>query len=192
MDYDFEDVILANEDILWKGQPKRGVINSFDMTFLAFALAMLLTGFYLLFRELKYSDQFLVGSASFIIFAGIAMIFSRMLWKNYKDKNTFYCITNKRVLIVMKLRLKNVLAIDLGEIDNYDEYFRRDGIGTIYIDVGGADLMDAYHYYRPDGSEMASTNIFTNTILKNIADPDLAYDTLIDAVNAFKEGLSEV
>ena len=189
MENNFDDILSATETIIWQDQPRQDALEGFDMAYLGFCLMWVLVGTYLFLSGLFNTDSFKMIGGGVLVLIGFILMFGRLVLKNYQYKRTFYLITDRRVIIVMRLRLKKVLSIDLTKINNYDEFVHRNGTGTIDFDVNADDLTDAFHAYRSDGSELNSINIFTSTCLRNVADPDLVYQTFINAINEAKKGV---
>jgi len=142
MDYNtyelFRDDLIKDEQILWHGQPETKVIFSRADVFLV-PFSLLWVGF-VIFWELD-ALGFVWGSAAPLFFAlfgvplvviGLYFMFGRFIFKMRKKRNTYYAVTNKRVLILTKKRSSKTFQAEyISSIPSVNKSIRSDGIGTI-------------------------------------------------------------
>ncbi len=129
-EFDFSWVNLtAGEHILWKGRPEKGnLITRKDFIMIPFGLFFL--GFSLFW---EYSALQSAG-ASFGLFGipfvlvGLYMAFGRFVYGAYIKKDTYYVITNKRLVIKKGKRIQIFAARDLPPME---VEVHKNGNGTI-------------------------------------------------------------
>ncbi len=188
----FDDILLTFEEILWKGQPRRDILTSRDLLYLCFWMMWFALGVYIGYTGyFDYNNAYIIAAGAVVALLSLAMIFGRMNRKDYKDKNTYYLITNQRVIILMQLRYKRILEIELDKIKVYRKAVRRSGAGTIYLNIDLQDLIDAYHDYNLDGTDRPVKKIFSSTIFKNIPEADSVFVTLEQAIRDYKKEEAE-
>lgn len=134
----FRDELLTDERIVWAGQPDPKVLFSrADLFLIPFGL--LWCGF-VVFWELSVLG-FVWGPGAPIFMAlfgipficiGIYFVFGRFIYKMYKKRRTFYALTNKRTIILIKKRFdKTIQAEYLNAIPSINKSVRSNGIGTV-------------------------------------------------------------
>ncbi|HUM46012.1 MAG TPA: hypothetical protein PLD84_03720, partial [Chitinophagales bacterium] len=98
----FKPYLKEDENILWSGQPKRGV-QIRDADIILIPMSIILIGFSLI---LDYTLMHYDSSVVFKLFggllavAGIYMGLIRFFTDAAKRAQTFYCITTKRVIVL--------------------------------------------------------------------------------------------
>ena len=146
MDYlieeQFRDDLLKDEKILWAGQPETSVMfTGADIFLIPFSL---LWGGFAIFWELSVLFIFFSSDGSeskmpiifplfgipFVIM-GLYFVFGRFIYKYWKKRNTYYTVTNKRVLVLNKLFSRSLNAVNIDTIPSINKTVRSDGAGTI-------------------------------------------------------------
>jgi hypothetical protein len=129
----FDDELVDGEDILWLGQPDASkLFNRQDIFFIPFTLFW--GGFALYWNlgvwELDAPFIFrLVGLL--VLLVGIYVIVGRFFYKRWSKQNTFYAVTNKRLLILstgFRHRLQSFRLSNLPELTKSIDW---DGTGTV-------------------------------------------------------------
>jgi len=146
MDYlieeEFRDDLLKDEKTLWISQPEALILfTGADVFLVPFSL---LWGGFAIFWEVSALFMFFSTregkSAMPIIFPlfgipfviiGLYFMFGRFIYKNWKKRNTYYAVTNKRVLVLAKLFSRSLNAINIDSIPTINKTIRSNGIGTI-------------------------------------------------------------
>lgn len=128
----FRTYLKADERILWVGQPKKG-IQLRDADLILIPMSIILAGFTLI---LDYTLLHYESSLSFkmlgILFAAAAVYigFVRFFTGAAKRARTFYCLTNRRI-IIMKGRKHLIKTLPLKNIEQMDTTIEKDGSGFI-------------------------------------------------------------
>jgi hypothetical protein len=130
---ELQQYLESNEKLIWSGQPKKGIVfRTSDIFLIPFSI--LWCGF-----AIFWFTAALVSGAS-ILFAmfgvpfvcvGLFFVFGRFIFDAKNRENTFYGLTDNRIIIrsgVFKKTIKSINLKTLSEIE-YEE--RSDGSGTI-------------------------------------------------------------
>lgn len=128
----FSRFLKVEETILWTGKPKSGILIR-DADIILIPMSIILLGFSIIL------DYVLIHFESNFIFKFIGVTFAllaiymggmRFLFDALKRKRTFYCITNKRVLVISGKKGK-VKTLPLKNIDRLDKTEEKDGSGFL-------------------------------------------------------------
>ena len=65
------------------------------------------------------------------VLVGQYLIWGRFLYKRYRNRRTFYALTNQRVLILTTTRSRQLLTLFLNQLPIINKTVRRDGSGTL-------------------------------------------------------------
>jgi hypothetical protein len=135
MNREFADYLESNERLLWTGQPKQGLVfRKTDLFFIPFSIFW--CGFALFWTATAYwmtdGGWFALFGIPFVII-GLLMVFGRFAIDNRSRRNTFYGITNKRILIKKK---SSFSAHDLISLSNLSFTERKDETGDITFGSG--------------------------------------------------------
>lgn len=65
------------------------------------------------------------------VLVGLYLIFGRFRYKKWRKKNTYYAVTNRRVLILTKLLSRNLQAAFVDLVPSISKSVRSDGTGTV-------------------------------------------------------------
>ncbi len=124
-----------NERILWAGQPRQGLIlRPQDIFMIPFSL---LWGGFAIFWFISVLS--IEGSGFFALFGvpfvlvGLYLIFGRFFFDSWMRKNTFYAITNQRILIRNGGRVSSLTSINLSAIPEITLQEHRTGRASIFF-----------------------------------------------------------
>lgn len=131
----FQTELLREEKILWAGQPEPKLFGAGDLFFVPFGLFFfgfsvfwVLGASGLLYGQ-KLSAFGLLGIP--FVLAGCYMLFGRYFVKSWKQRNTYYAVTNQRVLVLCTVPNRSLQAVFINEIATLNKTVGADGIGTI-------------------------------------------------------------
>lgn len=128
----FNSHLKEGESILWEGAPKGGFqLRDADVILIPMSIIMLGFALILNYILLNYESPFVFKVFGiFLAVFGIYLAGIRFFMSAGKRKRTFYCITNKRVLVISgrKKKLKTLPLKNINRIDNTEE---KDGSGFI-------------------------------------------------------------
>lgn len=127
----FQEELLRNEHILWTGQPKPKIFTLSDIVVIP--LSLLWGGIAFVFGAVAISSGslLLMVFGGFLAAVGLFSIIGRMLYRRWKKKNTYYAVTEKRVLALVNLRNRNVQAGYVDSIPVINKSIHSDGSGTL-------------------------------------------------------------
>ena len=134
----FQPDLLRDEKVVWAGQPDpRFRFSGGDIFLVPFSI---LWGGFAIFWEAAVLG-FLGGKGTapgFFVLWGIPfvlvgqyLIWGRFLYKRYRNRRTFYALTNQRVLILTTTRSRQSLTLFLNQLPIINKTVRRDASGTL-------------------------------------------------------------
>lgn len=134
----FQPDLYKGERVAWAGQPDpRFRFSSGDLFLVPFSL--LWGGFALVWEagvlgflggKGPAPTLFAIWGIPFVLF-GQYIIWGRFLYKTYKNRRTFYALTNQRALIVTTTRSRRVQTVFLNQLPTIGKTVRRDGSGML-------------------------------------------------------------
>jgi hypothetical protein len=138
----FQPDLLRDEKVVWAGQPDpRFRFTGGDIFLVPFSL---LWGGFAIFWEAAVLG-FLGGKGPAPVFfalwgipfvvVGQYIIWGRFLYKAYRNRRTFYALTNQRVLILATMRARRLQTLFLNQLPVINKSVRRDGSGTLEFGV---------------------------------------------------------
>lgn len=149
----FKNYLTKNEEILWVGKPLLQEILKYS-DFLKIPLNLLIGGLFVYlgttigyagltkyFSFIKYQDPitwlFIIPFIYSILFVllGFYIGFGRFIISPWQRKNTYYAVTNRRVLVLHGLKNKHLTEIYIETNINVNYQGRKDDIGNIEITV---------------------------------------------------------
>jgi hypothetical protein len=129
--------LLSGETVIWCGKPERRVIfHKQDLFVIPFSL---LWGGFAIFWEWGASGHF-AGKSDTLFFSlwgipfvimGQYFIWGRFFYTAWRKGNTYYAVTNKRVLVINKGWSRKVTDGYIRNLDSVSLTTRSDGLGTI-------------------------------------------------------------
>jgi hypothetical protein len=149
----FHSELLNEETIQWVGQPDPSIIfTKSDIFLVPFSL---IWGGFAIFWEvmaLGFTSQGAKGEGAPLIFPlfgipfvaiGLYIIFGRFLYKSWRKRRTYYAITDKRILILILGKGRNVQAMFIRDIPTINKSINSRGQGTIVF--GNINLQTAMY-----------------------------------------------
>jgi len=139
----FAGELLPGEQILWAGQPDPSVLfGPGDLFLVPFSV---LWGGFALFWEAGVLRSgrnghgvplfFALWGVPFVL-AGLYFIAGRFVYKRRLKLNTYYAVTNRRVLIRAGLMRHDVRSLYIGSLPSIERTIRRSGTGSIIFGGG--------------------------------------------------------
>lgn len=147
----FQDDLLTDEKLLWKGQPDRSVIfnksDIFTMPFGLLWLGILSYNLYVAYMHgttdatVKVNDAVVASQQSamlinftFMAIIGLMMTVGRLIARNIYKRCSYYAITNQRILFITKFFGKSFKSEYINTLTGMNKSIKRTGIGTIGFD----------------------------------------------------------
>lgn len=183
----FKEDLLENEQIRWAGQPAtKTYLQGFDVFIIPFAIIWTGMSLFFLYQSFQTYDEtgFSFSMISNIIFVaiGFILLFARFVWLENTKKNTFYVVTDKRVLLITKKGgSKRVRAEFIKNLSSINKKIRRNGVGTIIF--GKESLSNKYGNSTMLGGTMGGTYDFygpTYPAFFDIPDAERVYGIVYD------------
>ncbi len=129
----FESRLKEDEQIIWCGKPKDGIlIKHADLILIP--MSVILMGFTLIFDyiSIKYSAPLVFVSIGIILtFASFYLLLIRFFTDIARRKNIFYCLTTKRILKLSGRRHDKFQTLHLRDIVQLEKTEEKDGSGFI-------------------------------------------------------------
>jgi len=128
----------SDEHLLWSGQPKDGVrLRPADLFMVPFSL---MWGGFAIFWEWSVVTGgapffFMLWGVPFVLM-GLYLIVGRFFWDAYRRSQTFYGLTNQRVMIVTKGVGAKVKSLQLRTLTDVTLTGSQDGSGSIQFGAG--------------------------------------------------------
>lgn len=121
-----------NEILLWSGKPVKRLVGKYDRKLFPYSL-------YVMFLALVWEVGVIITKAPIfmpilgIYFVCIAMyvFVGRFFYKSYLKKRTYYCITNKRVIIIKSLKENKIISKRIEDISIINKEIEKEEIGNI-------------------------------------------------------------
>jgi len=133
----FKDDLQKDEEIRWAGQPTTKIyLTGIDVFLTLFAigwLAMTIPGFnsaYILFQEtgVIFPMIFMIP----FLAVGLYLLFFRFIQLKNRKKKTYYIITNKRIISIIKKKNNKIFQAEfIKNIPSINKKIRKNGVGTI-------------------------------------------------------------
>jgi hypothetical protein len=136
----FQSDLLKDEKILWTGQPEQKLFCGADFYLVPMGLFVFC---FSLFWEYGASgitrhhadvpfpfSAFPLFGIPFVLM-GCYMLFGRFFFKSWKQRNTYYAVTNSRALILCTVPSRSLQAVLINANANLNKSVRADGVGTI-------------------------------------------------------------
>jgi hypothetical protein len=151
-----EAQLSQGEQVLWSGQPRQGIIfRGADALMIPFSL---MWGGFAIFWELSVLLSgapmfFALWGIPFVII-GLYLIFGRFFFEAKQRANTFYAVTNERILIIAGIFSQKVKSMNLRTLSDLSLSEGSGDVGTITF--GGGSLYSALNGFFPRWPGMGS------------------------------------
>jgi len=147
----FRNELLSDETIQWTGQPDPYVIFTkadiflipFSLMWGGFAVFWELAVLGFLFDSSKHGGPpiiFPLFGLPFVL-VGIYFIIGRFFFKAWKQRHTFYAVTNKRILIAIG-NAKSIQAVFIKSIPSISKSIGANRIGTVVFGISNSRWWD--------------------------------------------------
>lgn len=141
--------LLDGEYVLWEGQPRNKIFTSQDIFFVPFSLMWGGFAFFWEFSVIKHGPLiFMIWGIPFVL-VGIYMIFGRFIYRSYVNKNTYYYVTDKRLIIIKALKKETISSVYYKTIPALTKKINSDGSGSLIFGDGNAP----YGIYQNTGMD---------------------------------------
>jgi hypothetical protein len=127
----FQPELLRDEEILWTGQPKVKVFALADILLIPFSFLWCVIVFVFAAAAFFSGEVIVILFAAVFLILGLFVLIGRFIWKIKRRRNTFYAVTNKRVLVFTDVWTKDVQAVFIESIPVINRLIRSNGSGTI-------------------------------------------------------------
>lgn len=142
----FHDILKKGETLIWVGKPKQGfVMKPSDRYLIPFSIFW--CGFVFMWEYITWnmSDGFPIMPIFGIpfILVGLYLVVGRFFMDNSIRKNTFYALTDKRILVRTGVWNTSVDIYRFDDIQHIQFKEKADGSGTVLLTPSGITLPDA-------------------------------------------------
>ena len=133
-----QPLLERKEKILWSGQPSQGIqFRAQDVFLIPFSL---MWGGFAIFWEYSVIKTaapffFTIWGIPFVII-GLYMIFGRFITDSKQRENTYYGVTNDRIIIVQGLVKQKIKSLNLRTLSDVTMSQKNDGSGSISFGPG--------------------------------------------------------
>ena len=129
----FQKYLKQDESVVWSGRPKRGIqIRDADLILIPMSIIMIGFAIILNYTLLHYESSFVFKMFGVLLAgAGIYVGILRFFTDASRRAHTFYCITTRRVLILVANKKQRIRTLPLKNIDRMDKILEKDGSGFI-------------------------------------------------------------
>ena len=128
----FNSELGAGEKVVWSGQPANKLFTTADFFLVPFSV--LWCGFAIFWESMATGDGapvfFPVFGGMFVL-AGLYFVFGRFIYKSYKQKRSYYAVTNKRVIILQDTGGSKITSAYITQIPSIEKKIGSDGVGSI-------------------------------------------------------------
>lgn len=135
IEYELKEHLDRDETLLWTGKPKTGILfRTADIFMIPFSI--LWCGFAIFWLTSVISVGapvfFILWGIPFVII-GLLFVFGRFIIDAKQRANTYYGLTENRIIIKSGFFSKNIKPINIRTISNIELSEKKDGRGTISI-----------------------------------------------------------
>ncbi len=126
-----EDQLIPQEYILWQGQPTRLALGIKDYSILLAGVILFSLPVFIMFLAKDIMPVF--GYFFMIVFMGLsAYFFFGRVYKKYRAfRNSYYAITNVRIIIYKRLLKDETFACNLSDVDMIEKHTKPSTKGSI-------------------------------------------------------------
>jgi len=139
MDYnvnsELQQHLEPGEKLIWTGRPKTGIVfRTADIFLIPFSL--LWCGFAIFWFTTALASGapffFLIFGSVFVVI-GLVFVFGRFLIEAKQRENTYYGLTEDRIIIKSGVYTKTVKSLNIRTLSDIEYVEKKDGSGTINI-----------------------------------------------------------
>src|SRR4030095_11720228 len=113
LETDLQPHLERNEKLIWAGQPKKGIIfRPYDIFLIPFSLLWCGFAIFWMFMAAKGSVLFALFGIPFVII-GLIFVFGRFIIDARQRANTYYGLTEDRIIIVSGVLKKKVKSFNV-------------------------------------------------------------------------------
>ena len=124
--------LKENEKILWSGIPRQKILlRDVDMIFVPVSIIAVGFGVFFHFAIFYYHQYFFLPIAVSIVLIGLYLGGIRFFLDTARRKALWYCVTDKRILLLSGKNQKNFKTLPLKDIEQLDFSEEKDGSGFI-------------------------------------------------------------
>jgi hypothetical protein len=175
--------LAPGESVVWQGKPHKWLFITtgplHEVLFVPFSLAW--GGFFACLEVFAIHAGSVGGALLFAPFllVGLYLIGGRFWMGKRCWENTYYLITNTRVLVRVGAVNPRVTSLDFAKICSVHLHAKRLGLGHINLNSGGCHVFGSIYPWQP-GASWAIINGLVVTIpsFRYIRDPENVYETL--------------
>ncbi|MBN2879976.1 MAG: hypothetical protein JXN65_10170 [Clostridia bacterium] len=154
-----ENELMQDEQILWNGQPSGRLFRTADLLF--FPATFFGVFFIYLWIKLSFTAELPVFAYLILAFLTLQIIYmgiGRFFYKSYLNRNTYYYVTDRRILILKDTMRRKLIALDIISLPIIEKKVNRDGFGSLYF----GELVLASSIYANSGMDFyARPGLFT-------------------------------
>lgn len=122
-----------NETLLWTGQPKKGIVfRTADIFLIPFSILWCGFAIFWVIGASKAGGMFGLFGVPFVII-GLIFVFGRFIIESKQRENTYYGLTEDRIIIKSGIFSKNVKSLNIRSLSDIEYNEKNDGSGTISI-----------------------------------------------------------
>jgi hypothetical protein len=132
----FQTDLVRDEKVLWTGQPEPKLFCSgdlflvpFSLLFFCFSIFWILAASGLLSQSHKLSMFWLFGIPFVLI--GFYLLIGRFFVKSWKQRNTYYAVTNQRALVLCTVPNRSLQSVFINTLPSINKSVGSNGSGTL-------------------------------------------------------------
>lgn len=130
-----EGELRRGERLLWSGQPRQGIrLRLADALLIPLGILAVITAVFWQVAAFDIRDLFFTLWGIAFLLGALYLFFGRFLVDVMKRRNTYYGVTDERIIIVSGLLSRKVDSINLRHLFKCTVTEKRDGSGTITFD----------------------------------------------------------
>lgn len=183
--------LLSDEKILWSGKPEPKLFTAADFFLIPFGAFFFCFSVFWIYmasgipfhanrssnhESIDFPIPFALFGIPFVL-VGFYILFGRFFFKNWKQRNTYYAVTNQRVLILSTVPNQSLQALFIDVIPVLNKSVNSSGAGTItfgnsdpraamyantgmdsFTSVGGMGLAPAFYNIKDANNVYALIN----------------------------------
>jgi hypothetical protein len=137
MDYnistELQQYVDSNEKLVWTGRPRTGIVfRSADIFLIPFSLFFCGFAIFWFTTALTSGAPFIFAMFGIpFVVIGIIMVFGRFIIDAKQRENTYYGLTNDRIIIKSGIYTKSIKSLNIKTLSDIQYVEKNDGSGTI-------------------------------------------------------------